>query len=345
MIDHSLSCFSNFHCLAGRCPSTCCAGWEVDLDEQILSYYRRLSGPLGEEIRSHIQTADGYTFFTLQEGRCPFLNSDNLCRLILSLGDNALSVTCREHPRFVEEYGTLRETCLSISCPEAARLLLKGPVALVCRETAEASEEDWSLDQGYLQELLEYRQILFHATQVQRPLAERLSFLIVSANEIGTYKDSGTFSDGDRIETTVCRTETPVALSEHLQQVPAPALELDLPGFFRTMEQMEFTSDQLPTLLKSISTCLDSNLLQDNSESGTHLLLYFLYRYVLRAVWDGQVREKVLFAVYATAAILCLSQSMPDPDPLRQAAVLFSREVEHSDENLDLLYAFLNGTS
>ena len=51
--------------------------------------------------------------------------------------------------------------------------------------------------------------------------------------------------------------------------------------------------------------------------------------------------EKVRLAVYSTAAILALSRHMDGPTPHRRilyAAVLYSREVEHSPENLELLY-------
>ena len=124
MTEIFLSCFASFRCIAGACPDTCCAGWEVDLDEDTLRRYHQLPGALGNEIRSAICQEDDYTFFRLKNGQCPFLNKEKLCRLILALGEDSLSVTCREHPRFWEEYGNTRETCLSISCPEAARLLL-----------------------------------------------------------------------------------------------------------------------------------------------------------------------------------------------------------------------------
>ena len=72
-------------------------------------------------------------------------------------------------------------------------------------------------------------------------------------------------------------------------------------------------------------------------------MAYFLYRYTLRAVWDGWLWEKVAFSVYAAAAIGCLAETFRgEPEArLRQAAVLFSREVEHSEDNLRMLFRFL----
>ncbi len=297
MTERELACFSGFRCLAGDCPDTCCAGWEIDLDPEALHYYEAMPGALGREVRQRLRTEDGYTFFALEQGRCPFLNPAGLCRLILEQGEKALSVTCQAHPRFVEEYGSLRETCLSISCPEAARLLLDGPVELVTRQTPEPEAEE-DLDEDYLKELLELREMLFSLVQTEPPASSAAAILELAGD--GT---------------------------------------LELSGFFAAMGRMEFTSPRLPAALQRVDSAVPW---AEMEEPGRRLMLYFLYRYVLRAVWDGRVTEKLLLCVYAAASILCLSRCWdgPEPERVRRAASLFSREVEHSDENLALLYSF-----
>jgi len=79
-----------FRCIAGACKHSCCIGWEIDIDEESLAKYRTLSGPLGDRLRRNI-SADDPPHFLLGEGeRCPFLNKDNLCDLILSGGEGLL---------------------------------------------------------------------------------------------------------------------------------------------------------------------------------------------------------------------------------------------------------------
>ena len=56
--------------------------------------------------------------------RCAFLNDENLCDLYKELGPDSLCDTCRLYPRHTEEYEGLRELSLSLSCPEAARIIL-----------------------------------------------------------------------------------------------------------------------------------------------------------------------------------------------------------------------------
>ena len=131
-------CFAaQFHCLAGACPDTCCKDWEIILDEKTLARYRALPGAFGDEVRACLTTdAEGDTMFRLTDGHCPLLSSDGLCRVQLSLGEEALCDTCRAHPRFYEEYGQTKELTLSISCPAAIDLLFaqETPIKFVCRE-------------------------------------------------------------------------------------------------------------------------------------------------------------------------------------------------------------------
>lgn len=328
MTEVSLSCFKAFRCIAGACPDTCCAGWEVDLDDDILCRYQKIPGALGDEIRSAICQEDGYTFFRTKNGQCPFLNKEKLCRLILALGEDVLSVTCREHPRFWEEYGDRRETCLSISCPEAARLLLEEPLTLCTAETDEAAPEDPELDSEFFHQLLIFRQALFALAQSRRSLTDQFSLALDAAENGITLPPEGEI--------------TP----DFWDAMPAPPLSLSLSGYFAAMESMEFTRPQLKELLPRVIASGAALPLSDPEvqESGSRILFYFLYRYVLRGVWSGLVEETVRFSVYSTAAILALSAHMEAPtlhQRILDAAVLYSREVEHSPENMELLYEHL----
>ena len=82
MLNRAADYFHDFHCLAGACPHTCCAGWEVVLDEETALRYFQVPGALGEKLRSVIQAdAEGDFCFPLRGGRCPFLNEENLCEI------------------------------------------------------------------------------------------------------------------------------------------------------------------------------------------------------------------------------------------------------------------------
>ena len=38
--------YKEFQCIAGECPDTCCAGWEIAIDPKSLKKYRERKGPL-----------------------------------------------------------------------------------------------------------------------------------------------------------------------------------------------------------------------------------------------------------------------------------------------------------
>jgi lysine-N-methylase len=59
-----------------------------------------------------------------KEHRCPFLTKGKLCRIQAEHGAEFLSVTCATYPRMPHRIDGLEETGLSLSCPEAARLVL-----------------------------------------------------------------------------------------------------------------------------------------------------------------------------------------------------------------------------
>ena len=132
--------YDRFRCLAGACPHTCCEAWEVVIDGETAARYQELSGPLGEKLRQAMAVdEEGDVCFPLSGGRCPFLDGENLCEIHRELGEEATSVTCQEHPRFTEDYGSFREISLSASCPAANALLLGSSQTLTfcTRETTE----------------------------------------------------------------------------------------------------------------------------------------------------------------------------------------------------------------
>ena len=109
--------YDAFHCLAGSCPDTCCADWEVLIDEASLAYYDTVPGPLGQRLRSAMICRDTQPRFVLHNGRCSLLRPDGLCPIQAELGEEHLCQVCGFFPRYVTELGLIREQGISISCP------------------------------------------------------------------------------------------------------------------------------------------------------------------------------------------------------------------------------------
>ena len=114
--------YKEFSCIAGACPDTCCAGWQIVIDEKTLKKYQHFRGPFRNRLHNDINWKE--QVFRQYNRRCAFLNEENLCDIYTEAGPKMFCDTCRNYPRHIEEFEGLREISLSLSCPEAARILL-----------------------------------------------------------------------------------------------------------------------------------------------------------------------------------------------------------------------------
>ena len=124
----------DFHCIADRCRHSCCIGWEIDIDEESMERFLSVDGELGKKLRDNISDEPAPHFMLDKDERCPFLEKNGLCELILNLGEDSICDICAEHPRFYNEFDGRIECGIGMCCEEAARLLVNGkePVRLIC---------------------------------------------------------------------------------------------------------------------------------------------------------------------------------------------------------------------
>ena len=137
--------YSEFSCIGNKCSDTCCAGWMVDIDDETAQVYKSMPLPIGKKLREKLRGESGGYYFELdKKKRCPFLNKDNLCDIILALGEGGLSVTCTEYPRFYADTPIYEQVDLTLSCPEAARIFFskKGSIKYITEDIKEDNEED-----------------------------------------------------------------------------------------------------------------------------------------------------------------------------------------------------------
>lgn len=138
--------YKDFACIADKCRHSCCIGWEIDIDNITLEKYRNLNHNYAEIINNNIDK-DGAPHFQLAaHDRCPHLNSNGLCEIILNLGEDYLCDICREHPRFYNTVSDRREVGIGMACEEAGRIILTSDnysvfaeVGEVCGESEESS--------------------------------------------------------------------------------------------------------------------------------------------------------------------------------------------------------------
>ncbi len=158
---------NKFKCIADKCEDTCCAGWEIVIDEETYDYYQNLSGSFGERVRDEMVNDGEDNIFVLKNGNCAFLNENKLCDIYNELGEDSLCYTCKKYPRYMEEFGNLREIGISLSCPEAARIMLgdSNKVEFELSENDEIIISYNDIDGMLFIEIMQCRNIIFNIFQ------------------------------------------------------------------------------------------------------------------------------------------------------------------------------------
>lgn len=166
--------YDEFHCIADKCSFTCCRDWHIGVDCVTKAKWGTLSVPdtgMAEKEKDS-RTNDSQSDFSKnckgdtcaskkltdflhdedfcgdviklnENGKCPFLQEDKLCSLVLQYGEGVLSHTCHTFPRQKQEYANRIEHALSLGCPEVIDLLWKqGKFALIETETKKADMTD-----------------------------------------------------------------------------------------------------------------------------------------------------------------------------------------------------------
>jgi lysine-N-methylase len=133
----------NFRCIGPACEDSCCEQWTVYVDQGTFERYQALpAGPLRtlidenvlrapEEVQAKGNSAAQFAQIRMDAAhKCPLLSADGLCQVQLEHGHELLSHTCANYPRVTYSIGGVTEKALSLSCPEAARLVLLNPQLL-----------------------------------------------------------------------------------------------------------------------------------------------------------------------------------------------------------------------
>jgi hypothetical protein len=117
---------SAFSCLASECPDTCCANWQICIDEDTAREYLNDGGEVGNVARECMRGKINNAHLCLNNKRCPYLTSANLCRVIELKGERALSKVCAMHPRFIHPLFEDDFEFLSLSCPRVSKMFIDG---------------------------------------------------------------------------------------------------------------------------------------------------------------------------------------------------------------------------
>ena len=350
--------YKEFQCIADQCEDTCCAGWQIVVDKRSLDKYKKVRGPyLGKMVRS-VNWFNG-TFRQDKNKRCAFLNGDNLCDLYINQGPDALCKTCRMYPRHVEEFEGLREITLSVSCPEVARILMnkEEPVRFLSYEK-DGDEEYEDFDPFLFSILEDAREAMLHILQNRElPLDIRMMHVLGMAHDMQVrVNKQDMFACMDVVDhykelKAMKRIQEYIDGDEHKEAFSKLSKVL-----FKKLYELELLREEWNNVLVATETVLHSKDMyvticdefdhwkKEHPKMEIHLeqlLVYFLFTYFPGAVYDGEIFAKAQMAAYLTWMIhdlwmarWFLNGKELDLPEMIELLYCFSREVEHSDQNL-----------
>lgn len=354
-----------FQCLAGKCKNSCCVGWEIDIDEDTYDYYCQVPGQFGERLRSHMK-AGKENSFRLHNRRCPFLNDANLCDICTELGEEALSEVCTEYPRFTMEYGETIEKCMSLSCEEVGRLIFETQGAIEyeemrCEDTYLYEDEAKEDEEVRIHVLEETRKTLFSIIQTRTlSMEERMGVCLIFGERIQDLMNEEKYEEAEHIAKEYCiedgidevrqilnHSEHALKLCEFRNQC-FEELELLDHEWKDAFEEMKDVFSREHHSETEYRQWIRQFMNRDREREYEHLFSYFIFRYFMRAVYDYNLLNKVKFSIIA---VLCIR----DLDVIRSRksggrfgveeqidiARIFSKQVEHSEENVENLMEML----
>lgn len=116
---------NDFKCIGPNCIDTCCAGWDINIDENTFKKYESDKGNLKELINGkylkNSESGDSFNYGFMkitEDNKCPFLNENLLCEIHGKCGEESLSITCRRYPRVFNIIDDIYEKSGLPSCEE-----------------------------------------------------------------------------------------------------------------------------------------------------------------------------------------------------------------------------------
>lgn len=356
--------YKNFKCIGPECIDTCCAGWEVVIDDESYQFYKTVKGEFGKRLQATMVSSDENSFI-LQNGNCPFLNENKLCDIYTELGEDKLCSTCKTYPRFVEEFGDLREVGISLSCPEAARLILEDskPITFELEKNSEMITTYNDIDPELFIQLISSRKIALDILQNRSMnLNNRIALLVSFAKDIQEKIDKNKVSHIDDVKIKYTKVNFQEQFIFGLMKYKENG-SLKYSNMFHYMDiylKLENISESWPEIINRTIECLHGvncnsqfyadqyayfmDYYSDKLYEFENLMIYFMFRYYMKAVYDQDLYSKVKLAVASFLMIQEMDvttwidkEGKFDVTDQIDIMHLYSKEIEHSDYNLEKL--------
>ena len=356
--------FKDFKCIASKCEDTCCAGWGIVIDDVTYDRYKNVQGKFGERLRSEIVHEAGENIFVLKGNNCPFLNKEKTCDIYINIGEENLCYTCQQYPRYTEEFGSLREIGISLSCPEAARIMLNNDkkVTFELSENEEVVSSYNDINAQLFIELLESRNIVMDMLQDRDiDLRKRVALALLFVDEIQEKIDE---SEIKEIKSVREKYSDKFFLEELLEKLEEykdnEGIKYDnIQEYFNVFRDLKHITPNDPLGLNDVVRYFwqadeDEELYilkhkqfveyyEDKIYKFENILVYFVFRYFMKAVFDYDALAKIKTAIISymmireLAVVRYIENNEFTDEDMVDIAHTYSKDIEHLEENIEAL--------
>ncbi len=362
---------SEFECIGGKCPDTCCRGWDkILIDPETYAYYQSIEGELGDELRKRIVSKEGeYSYLIMNEkGYCHFLNDNKLCKLVLTFGEDKLCYTCHTYPRKKEVFGDIVFAWLSISCPEAARQLLSKKETLI-PDLSDYEGSDLKEEENYDRKLFDifvtsYANCVGILQERSLSIGERIAVCLLFIYQIDTNIKTGTdvsgllelFSNVNNLHSLVSQLDPTVDITSKIKLFNLMYKALGKSGFKRFDNLYNLferfvpycRNNDMSGVLDKLFTyysCFKENSLQTELEQ---ILVYCFTHYFFKDYDSKCFMRNISFIIVFLQLYICFvvfssleSGSLISFEERVSFISLLSRLFEHDETIMDDIYTRL----
>lgn len=295
--------YPKFNCSADRCHHSCCIGWEIDIDEAALKKYLGEQGFLKKRFHCSIDMEDVAHFKLTTDERCPFLNSNNLCELILEKGEDFLCQICRDHPRFRNFIGNRMEMGLGLCCEEACKIILTGKEKVNLITISDEEEK-----------LSAFEKLILNVRDK--------AFLIITDRSITVE---------ERVQKLISEFNITFPKKNYSQWYI----------FFLSLERLDHSWENEIIKLKNKDG--ESSLLYQFETAFEQLLVYFIYRHLPLSQGEIDIKAQLAYSILAYKIInkILSAYKKPTEKEFLELCRLYSSEIEYSEENTDKILELL----
>lgn len=314
--------YDYFKCKADKCTDTCCAGWEVDIDDESFEKYNNISGEFGKRLNDGIVYSGDIPCFRLCENeRCVFLNQDNLCDIYSELGEEYLCEICREHPRFYNCFDNLTEMGLGLCCEKVCEMIFSSekPITFITECVNEKVDDEYEFYAFIRNKCFDI------VCNRNKPLKDRINDLIV----YGVSVQNDFFCKNIEAE-----------LNTDVENVFQAITDLFL--------QTEPINDEWTEYIHNIKSDLKdivqkSEFINLKESEYEQILTYILYRHFMTAMNNGDVLSIICFSIVnliflylADCKMFSETNNLTFEDRINNVK-LWSKQIEYSEENTHLI--------